>query len=546
MDSLFPPLPVSVEWIRRQQAELTKASQGESAAETEPPKFTDWVRDTLGVKLFPGQLVLSKVAFDGVEPCDLEGEEREIARTIFGDVEVFPKKARHMLAALCGGRGGKSYFMGGLRALYLALYVRVRLAPGEEAFCLLIAPDKGLARQVLRYASGAAQNCPSIASKIVGAVGVESFKLRQDSGTVVTIQCIAASRGGFSSRGRVLLCCVLDEACFFRDGSYAVNDVEIYKAVSPRIAPGGQLIVPSTPWAESGLLYDFFKKNFGTPVDAMAAHAPTMVLRDDDDMREQVDRERERDPENAAREFDAVPMDAGTSSFFDAESLKKCIVEDMPETLAPLPGAKYWAGLDTGFRKDPSAAVIARQGREKGDPVEVSEVVEIAPEKGRRLVPSETIKKLLARAEHHGCSTVIADQHYIETVREYAVGFALLEAPGGAPGKVEAHVAARAMINEGRLRISAKHKKLLAQLREIVGRPMPGGGIAISSPRRGGAHGDIASALVLVLWKAYEGRGASTGRILPSAVQTHADQLRSNATHPAKHKPVSTGRARIF
>lgn len=503
--SLSQPLPVSEGWIRRKKAERLSKQSG-SATAVEAPKFTDWVRDTLGVTLAVGQLVLCKVAFDGVEPRDLEGEERELARIIFGEVDTIPKSARHMLAAMCGGRAGKSYILGGLRALYLSLYLPLVLAPGERAAAIIVAPDIRLATQTLRYASGAARSCPSIA-RLITADTVEALTLMRQDGVPIRIEALPASRGGSAVRGRVVACAVLDEACFFRDGSYAINDEEIYKAISPRIAPGGQLIVPSTPWAESGLLYEFFKRNYGHPVDALAAHAPTLVLRDDDHIREQVERERERDPDNAAREFDAVPMSAGTGAFFDHAMIAACIDDDLPDVLAPIEGVRLWQGLDTGFRKDPSAAVIGRQGRAPGSRVEVAEVVEIAPTPGKPLVPSVTIKALLDRARHHRCTNVIADQHYIESVREHASGFSLVEAPGGAPGKVEAHLAARTMINEGRVRISAKHTRLLAQLRDIVARPMPGGTISISSPRRAGAHGDIASAFVLVLWAAHVGTG---------------------------------------
>jgi hypothetical protein len=118
------------------------------------------------------------------------------------------------------------------------------------------------------------------------------------------------------------------EAAFFRDENYTINDAELYKAVAPRIVPGGQLIIESTPWTEAGLLYDLYQANWGQPTTCIAAHCPTEIMRDDKATLELVSRERQRDGENAAREFDAAIMSFGSSLFFDSAAVDAC-VEDV-------------------------------------------------------------------------------------------------------------------------------------------------------------------------------------------------------------------------
>lgn len=463
-----------------------------------PSSFLDFAEQHLGVRLSPGQRVLCAVAFDGVDPADLEGEGRELARAIFGDVDTVPPEARNVLAAMCGARAGKSYLLGGLRLLHLAVTVDLgALAPGEEASGAIVAPDLRLARQCLRYAIGAIRSVPALSS-MVRSESKDAVTLRRPEG-LVTLECLPATRGGSAVRGRTLVGAVLDEACFFKDSNYVVNDDEIFKAVAPRITPSGQLIIASTPWAESGLLFELYERNHGQPEDALAAHAPTLLLRDEEHIRRQVERERERDPDNAAREFDAEPMVAGTSDFFDGYALKQCECEDLPVVLPPQRREEAAAslGLDTGFRKDPSAGVVVRRS---GEVYEVAECAEIKPPKGGRLVPSKTVQALLERGKHHRCGVVVADQHYIETVREHAHGFDLREAPGGIRGKLDTYTLARRLINEGKVRIPAGHKRLIAQLRQVTQRPTPGGQLTITSPRTGGAHGDLASAFVVALW----------------------------------------------
>jgi hypothetical protein len=67
-----------------------------------PLPFTRFVAEVLKVTLTPGQRVLCLVAYDGLEPRDLTGADRELARQIFGDVDTIHEEARHVVVAVCG------------------------------------------------------------------------------------------------------------------------------------------------------------------------------------------------------------------------------------------------------------------------------------------------------------------------------------------------------------------------------------------------------------------------------------------------------------
>lgn len=506
-------LPFSKDWTKAQRSAL-------QASQLSPLSFVEFATDVLHVQLSPGQRVLCLVAFDGAHPRDLPASDRELARQIFGDCDTIPPEARHVLAALCGARAGKSYILCGLRLLHLALTVSLdTLAPGELAAGVIVGPDIRLAKQTLRYVAGAAKSAPSIAA-LVESEAAESVVIRRPDGKPVDLTCLPATRGGSAVRGRSLVGAALDEACFFRDANYQVNDTELFKAVAPRIVPGGQAIIASTPWAQLGLLYDMYKRNHGNPVDAIAAHAPTTVLRSDDRTRQLVERERERDPDNAAREFDAVPMSSDATEFFDAPSVAEAIDESAPDVLGLLPNQTAMLGLDTGFRKDPSAAVVVRCN---GNGYDVSECVEVQPKSGERLKPSETLKKLFESASRHRCMGAAADQHYIETVREHSGYLRVIETPNGAEGNAEMYTTVRTVLREGRLKISAMHTRLLAQLRQVVAKPTPGGNISIQSPRRGGAHGDLVSALVAAVWALEQEAGKGVVPIVSSPSTERGD-----------------------
>ncbi|HEY4156721.1 MAG TPA: hypothetical protein VGM29_01445, partial [Polyangiaceae bacterium] len=181
---------------------------------------------SIGVKLTRPQLALCLVAFDGLEPKQLRGDLRRYARIIFGNVETIPARARRVLVAVCGARGGKTYTLGALRLLHLAVTVSLAtMAPGERAVGLIVAPTLKLAHQCLRYVSGAVGQSEELSSYVVSDTA-EVIVLDLPGGRV-SIECAAASSGGVSLRGRSLVGAVLDECAFFYDDSgYKVNDVE--------------------------------------------------------------------------------------------------------------------------------------------------------------------------------------------------------------------------------------------------------------------------------------------------------------------------------
>jgi hypothetical protein len=476
----------------------------------------------IGVTLLPGQLAFCLVAYDGLEPRDLPEELRAVARQIFGPVDVIPKEARRVICIVAGARGGKSYVFGALRALHLALTVPLdSLAPGEEAFAVIISADPRQRAQCYGYARGAAEATPDIKRLIVGEPGTESFTIGRPDGRV-TIESLPAKRGGGSGRGRSLVCAVLEECAFFQDADHVVNDEDVFKAVTPRVLPGGQTVLSSTPWAETGLLYDEFIANHpdpscaaphltqaGHPHRAIAAHAPTLLLRDVKLTREIVDAESHRDPENAAREYGAQFLSVGTSSFFDAikiaEAVDHELIRGAPSVSDPVAVVRSF-GVDLGFVRDAATGVAVERDAEGYAALDWVEVIPSV----ERLKPSEVLARLAAKADEYEITDAVADQHYIETAREAfwgrpelpgAARISLTDLPGGQPGKAEVFKTARDILHEGNLRVP-NDARLLQQLREVKKRPLPGGGMAIEMPRKPkGGHGDIVSGLVAAVWR---------------------------------------------
>lgn len=463
-------------------------------------RFVDFCDKVVGIALTPAQRVLTLVAFDGVEPRELTGAERDIAVELFGPIDTIPTEARAVLVALCGGRGGKSRVLCGIYSLWRALLADLSgLAPGEQAVALIVAPDMRLAKQTLRFALGAAKHAPSIAA-LIETENTEGFVLRRPDGRPVAVEALPATRGGSALRGRSLVSAVLDECAFFRSEEYMVNDQEIFRAVAPRVVDGGLVVIASTPWAEAGLLFDEFTRNHGHPITAIAAHAPTLLL--NPAKAAEVARERARSPDNAAREFDAQFMTMGSGLFFDAGALDRAL--ELGDAVSERPSKESAAiGGDLGLVRDASAFVAIQ---EVGKFLDVTDVLELRPQRDAPLKLSAVCAAAATFTKDHHARVIHVDHHALEPAREHLPeGVALEAVEGGQNAKVERYVTVRNLLNEGRLRIPRRFQRLVNQLREVVAKPTAGGGLQITLPRRAGVHGDVTSAFVLGVHAASQG-----------------------------------------
>lgn len=454
-----------------------------------------------GVTLTPGQREVAGVFYDGAAPTDVAIWGAEVV------VAGVRPRAR-VVCAVVGARGGKTYALIALRALHGAMTRDLSsMARGQEALALVVAPDPRMRAEVLRYAEGHAEKIWPILSS-----NADGFRIERPDGRVVSVEAVVATRGGTALRGRSLTDAFFDECAFFRDQDYVVNDEELFRAASPRVLPGGQIIVASTPWAKKGLLWSFYRDGWGrTDAVALVARAPTLALHDAPWVRAIVEDERRRNPDNAAREYDAIFPESDAAQMFGEELVLRCTDEGR-ETRLPLPGETVTAGADFGFERDSSALAVVHDAG--GGMLHVAELMELKPEPGEPLKPSKVCRSFAAVAVRHGVGEIMADQHYRQAIAEYieGAGLTFLDAPTG-KDIATSYVRLRSLMQEGRIRLP-DNARLRAQLINVQARPLAGGAMSIVSPRvAGGGHGDLVSALVCAVWRAIG--TARPGRVVP-------------------------------
>lgn len=477
-----------------------------SDEELQPILFTELI-DELEVECEAGQRAFCRVAFDGVQVADLEGEDREWAVKIFGDLpRMDPEQWVFLLTVIgivAGGRSGKTYFLS-LRLLHLALIIDLSvLAPGEQAFAAIIAPRLEEARQGLRYAAGAARKHPEIRRLIISDTA-DQLVLERDDGEVVAIMAIAAGAGGIGGRGKTLIGLLMDETCFFRDAtSGVVNDQVIFDAAEPRVMEGGQVMVASTPWVARGLLHTMWKKNHKKPEDALIAHASTVNMRTNELQLKKVARAYKRDPNNAAIEFGAEWGSTTVDLFFTEAELDALFADDAPALgRLPQPGDTASAGGDLGFIRNSSTLAIVhdlppdRRPPEERDPlagkVVLAHLEEQKPPEGQMLKPSVVCKSFADTIKKHQALGIVADQHEKASLTEHMTDANLLVFK--APAAADALIALRAAVRNDDVR-APKHPRLREQLASIKQQRTRGNQIQVIIPEAlDGSHCDVAIA----------------------------------------------------
>lgn len=395
----------------------------------------------------------------------------------------------------------------------------VGVRPGELVRALIVAPKLRLSKGPLAHLVGTMRRSKLLAPMLVSSTA-ENAIVRRPDGVEVSIDMVAASTGGTNIRSTWLAGCLLDEADFHDDEDGVVNLAEQVKAARPRLLPGVQLWIVSSPLAEETPFDMMFRAAFGKPGPELAFHSDTRSMNPTLDRATEA-RERAADPENAAREYDAIPLPTGGSAFFPPSAIAACINHDRSMQLEPEERVPHFGGVDLGFRKNSSAWAFARYQNRR---VVLAYTREMVPEKGTPLRPSDVCRALCEDAHAYRCGSVRGDLHYADTAHEeFAKHKNRLNQTviydEWAPTtelNTEEFSAFRRLMLEGKLELP-NDPRLLKQLRDTKGKAMPGSQvIRIVLPKHGHTHGDVLRAVVHACVQVPTDEGARVAPIVTS------------------------------
>jgi hypothetical protein len=160
------------------------------------------------------------------------------------------------------------------------------------------------------------------------------------------------------------------------------------------------------------------------------------------------------------------------------------------------------AACDLGLVVNSSTLVVACEPEVGSGKFVIADWIELRPERGVPLKPSEVARAFALCLRRHAIDLVMADGHYLESLRENLAPFriSVVPLPGGIEGKFEQFNLTRTTLHESRL-VLPNDRRMIEQLKAVTSRANSGGSFSILQPkRRDGSHGDIVSALVGAVW----------------------------------------------
>lgn len=222
-----------------------------------------------------------------------------------------------LVVVIAGVRGGKS-LMASCAAAHSALSCDLdQTQPYEVVRVPIVAPTVDNAGATFGLLTGAFRRSP-VLRKLVVDETADSLTVKRPDGRLVELCVVAAHRGGIALRSRWLGGFALEETALFGSDvtGASVNAEELLRAAETRLLRGGQGWIVSSPFGPQGLLYTLYRTHFGRPGRVLVVHAPTRAL-NPSFPEEQIEAVRQRDPDAAAREYDAGWVDAD-STFLEA------------------------------------------------------------------------------------------------------------------------------------------------------------------------------------------------------------------------------------
>jgi hypothetical protein len=309
-------------------------------------------------------------------------------------------------AFVVGRRGGKSRALATL-ATYIAGLCDHRdvLAPGETGVCLCIAPDQKQAGIVLDFASAAFESSPILRQSVINRTA-DTLELRDN----ITIEVRAASFRRL--RGPTYLAVISDEAAYWLTDEWSSNpDVEILNAVRPGLATtGGPLIIASSPYARRGVLWETYRKHFGSRGDKLILVAQGATRRFNPSLPQSVvDRAYARDAASASAEYGAT-FRTDIEAFVALEIVEACVGDHVE--LPPAPNLQYVGFCDpSGGSNDAFTLAIAHA---EGEHVIIDAIRETRPP----FSPESVVADYTALLRSYSIRTVVGDRYAGEWPRE--------------------------------------------------------------------------------------------------------------------------------
>lgn len=419
----------------------------------------------------------------------LQGKLLKLAKRCAGKAWIRGKEYGEA-AFICGRRSGKSDKLAANVAIYEAFFRDHQLSPGEIGIVLLLAQNMRQAKVVKGYIEGKIDKSPVLHRHVLATRALE---IELDNRITIAIHPSSFR----AIRGLSVVCAILDEVAYwFTEFEYANPDIEVVRAVRPAMAtfPHGKLLLASSPYAMSGVLWDAWQ-NRDEDSDMLVWHAPTRLMNPTVTKRF-LAKEKERDPENYRREYLAEFTDA-ISSFLSAEAIQQCVIEGRTGLPPDIEAFHYVAAVDAAYKGDQFTVCVAHNDKDR-EKVIIDHLDGWQGSRKHSLRLSEVMPQIRSLADRYGFDKVHGDQFGSEPLKDVFKRYKLsyMERPFTSGSKADIYATLRILITDGRIEL-LDHEPSLKELRGLELELLPGGSVRIGHPRHGKARDDYADAIAL-------------------------------------------------
>ncbi len=448
----------------------------------------------------------SKLPVEPVPLVKAVGDRRLLGGTpLFpGQLEILEHVEWCNRVVVCAGRRSGKSRLASILLVWQALLrpdLRRYVLPDERIYCVAVAANAKQAKVVLDSAKRLVHGSPLL-EPLIERETDEEIHFTNGS-TVAAFVC--SSR---TTRGYPIAALVLDEFAFFQttdEGPQAAASV--YRAMTPSLLQFGddrRLLICSSPNGENT-----FKQHF----DAMRAlegedeHAAvgafqlaTWEVRPDIPQSVFDEERAALGEELFSAEYGGEFLAGGGALLAEAD-IRGCVADG--GDLGPREVEGAVCGLDVGWRRDRSAAVIL--GRDHKDPerLRVAAVRTWAPAEDKALGVERHAEMVLGEvaqlANVYG-ATVFADTYESATTRArleaHGVNVELTSTGAGTKGMMYRELASRVRLGQIEY---PDHPLLIPELRRLRV-SYRGVSPSVENPRVGDSHGDVAAALAMAVF----------------------------------------------
>ena len=414
-------------------------------------------------------------------PLDSE-EELKLFRQCTGRYHYNPPKGGYPeLVIIVGVQSGKSSIAG-------VLLASAALTGKDGRYAIGVCQDlRASMRVLLRYARMPFKLIDVFKAEVVRSTA-DLVELRNGVSLGAYPNNSEAMRG---LEGEIV---VIDELAFFVTTDGRPNDREMLRVARGRVAnSGGKVVIISSPYAQSGCLYDLHRKHYGVEDSSTLVWQASAKLMNPTLSENYLERMAQDDPEAYKSEV-LGEFRSGTSTLFDSDALQACVEVGVRERTYT-PGVSYFFSADSASGSGGDSWTVSVVHVE-GDRV----VVDLVRAWHPPFSPASVVAEQNDLLKPWGCRTIAGDKYapgfVSELYRVHGITYQFAD-----QNQSDAYLALLSIVNSQHV-VLLDEPQLLRQLRGLERRRGLSGRDKVDHRSGSGSHDDLAASCATAIVQA--------------------------------------------